>query len=293
MRILSFDIGIKNLAYCLGDFNEETKELFIEEWEIINLIEDELESQKLCSHIGKNKNKIKCKKYANFMIANGEEYFCKTHKKNYKKYIPPIIKKVNNGEKCCEDNCNKKVKYEVNGRLVCPSHKSKVEKHFKQNYNLKKVKTIKCKDYPIDKLADKMIKLLDEKYIHLLNCDLVLLELQPVLKGPKMKTISNYLSMYFRIRGKHDKINGSNIEKVKYYMATNKLEFNINNNDENKETYKARKKTGIENVNDYLIYKNDIDNKEKFNSHKKKDDLADALLQILSYLKSNNMLKLN
>ena len=143
MKFLSFDIGIKNLAYIIADFNEETKNLFIEEWDIINLLEDDFLAQTLCSHIGKTKAKIKCKKYANFMIANGEEYFCKTHKKNHNKYIPPVIKKITVDKQCCEENCNKKVKYEVNMKFVCPSHKSKVEKHFKDNFALKKVKTLK------------------------------------------------------------------------------------------------------------------------------------------------------
>ena len=71
------------------------------------------------------------------------------------------------------------------------------------------------------------------------------------------------------------------------YKATNKLKFDKNNTSENEATYKNRKKTGIENVNDYFDLINDMENKEKFNTHKKKDDLADALLQILSYLQSN------
>lgn len=293
MRIVSFDIGIKNLSYAVGDYDENTRELKIEEWDIINILEDEINAQQLCSHIGTNKNKIKCKKFANFKIANGEEFFCKTHKKNHKKYVPPNITKLKDSEEriSCQDcECNKKAKYMVNFKQLCPSHKSKIEKYYKTNFTLKKVKTIKCNKYPINKIADKMITVMDEKYIHLLNCDIVLLELQPAMTAMTMKTVSNYLSMWFRIRGKHDKINGSNIQEIKYYRATNKLEFNKDNTNENKNTYTDRKKTGIDNVNEYLDYKNDIENKEKFNSHKKRDDMSDALLQILSYLQANKML---
>ena len=293
MRIVSFDIGIKNLSYAVGDYDENTRELKIEEWDIINILEDEINAQQLCSHIGTNKNKIKCKKFANFKIANGEEFFCKTHKKNHKKYVPPNITKLKDSEEriSCQDcECNKKAKYMVNFKQLCPSHKSKIEKYYKTNFTLKKVKTIKCNKYPINKIADKMITVMDEKYIHLLNCDIVLIELQPAMTAMTMKTVSNYLSMWFRIRGKHDKINGSNIQEIKYYRATNKLEFNKDNTNENKNTYTDRKKTGIDNVNEYLDYKNDIENKEKFNSHKKRDDMSDALLQILSYLQANKML---
>ena len=293
MRIVSFDIGIKNLSYAVGDYDENTRELKIEEWDIINILEDEINAQQLCSHIGTNKNKIKCKKFANFKIANGEEFFCKTHKKNHKKYVPPNITKLKDSEEriSCQDcECNKKAKYMVNFKQLCPSHKSKIEKHYKTNFTLKKVKTIKCNEYPINKIANKMITVMDEKYIHLLNCDIVLIELQPALAAPKMKSVSNYLSMWFRMRGKHDKTNGSNIQQVLYYRATNKLEFNKDNTNDNKNTYKDRKKTGINNVNDYLDSVDDMGNKEKFNSHKKKDDMSDALLQILSYLQTNKML---
>ena len=286
MRFLSFDIGIKNCSYSLCNFNEETKELVIEEWDIINLLKDELEKQQICSHVGKTKHKIKCKKFANFMIANGEEYFCKTHKKNYKKYIAPVIKKIKTDDKCCEDDCNKKAKYEVNGRINCPTHKAKVEKHFKTNYSLKKVKTIKCKDVSIDTVANKIYDTFDTDYKHFLDVDIVLLELQSSLNAPKMKSISNYMASYFKIKGQREQ---NRIKEIKYYKATNKLEFNVKNTDDNKECYRNRKKTGIENVNEYLDYKNDIENKEKFNNHKKKDDLADALLQVLSYLKMNKM----
>ena len=38
MKILSFDVGIKNLAFCLIDTTENNK---IIDWGVINLIEDE------------------------------------------------------------------------------------------------------------------------------------------------------------------------------------------------------------------------------------------------------------
>ncbi len=291
VRFVSMDIGIKNLAFCLAEFNEETKKLFIEEWEIINLIEDELNAQQKCSHISKMRPYRPCKHFAIWKTTNEKEFYCKAHKKNHTNNpnYHCKIEKHKGVEKCYDDECKKTSKYNVNGGLYCPSHKVKLEKHFKQ-FKIKKNKTIKCNEYPINKIADKMITVMDSKYQHLLNCDLVLLELQPALAAPKMKSVSNYLSMWFRMRGKHDKVNGSNIQKVLYYRATNKLEFNKDNTTDNKNTYKDRKKTGIKNVNDYFDSINDTENKEKFNTHKKKDDLADALLQILSYLKSNKLL---
>ena len=35
VRVLSFDVGIVNLAYCILDYNEETKDAKIQHWEVI------------------------------------------------------------------------------------------------------------------------------------------------------------------------------------------------------------------------------------------------------------------
>ena len=41
VKILSFDVGIKNLAYCLVNFNEEGFE--IEDWDVIDITENLLD----------------------------------------------------------------------------------------------------------------------------------------------------------------------------------------------------------------------------------------------------------
>ena len=51
--------------------------------------------------------------------------------------------------------------------------------------------------------------------------------------------------------------------------------------------YKCRKYESIE-YTKYFI-RNDENNREFFNKHKKKDDLADSYLQCLTYYKKNNM----
>ena len=37
MRVLSWDVGIINLAFCLIDFDKDTKKWEILDWDIINL----------------------------------------------------------------------------------------------------------------------------------------------------------------------------------------------------------------------------------------------------------------
>jgi len=113
MKILSFDIGIKNLAYCMGEYNEINKKFVINEWNIINLLEDEINSQDECSHISKMKPYKKCSNIAKFRLINNKEFYCKNHvKKNYN-YIPPNILNITIDKICEEIDCKKKVKYLV------------------------------------------------------------------------------------------------------------------------------------------------------------------------------------
>ena len=69
MKILSFDVGIKNLAYCLID----NKDYSIEDWGIINISVDPV-----CSHCNKQNGKT-CDKTAKVVTEDGF-YLCSTHK---------------------------------------------------------------------------------------------------------------------------------------------------------------------------------------------------------------------
>ena len=108
-----------------------------------------------------------------------------------------------------------------------------------------------------------------------------------------MKTISNNLYSYFLIRGIIDKdINNSNIKYVNYVSAKTKLSTDeenniqvIQNTKDKTKKYKMTKDRSIE-----IVSNNVKDEKylNFFNSQKKKDDLADALLQALSYYVKKN-----
>ena len=72
MKILSFDVGIKNLSYCLLDVSNSYTIL---EWDIINLCDYKIIK---CNHVLKNK-KI-CNNNAIYNL-NNEKFFCKLHNK--------------------------------------------------------------------------------------------------------------------------------------------------------------------------------------------------------------------
>lgn len=214
MSLLSFDIGIKNLSYCI--LCKETKK--IKDWGIINLSLDDV-----CCHI--NTKNIKCE--------NSVSY---------------------------ENN---------NGLKLCSSH-SKLKQY--KNEKLKKIK----KNNSIHEIGKLMVKKFDQNPL-LLKCDDVIVENQPSLKNPTMKTIQMLVYTYFLIK--------SNPTKLEMINARNKLKAykgepvicNI------KDKYKKNKFLAIE------YCKHMIQNEEDkfinlYETSKKKDDLSDSYLQGMYYL---------
>lgn len=283
MLILSFDVGIKNLSFCITKYDEETKKVEIKEWGIINLLKDKIDGQKKCN---------KCSKFANCKTKNDELYFCKKHQKLIKELKPFKLEKIDKKlDKCTIDKCKKKVKYTLNGKNICATHKVELQKEYNNAYKVLKIKTVNCKTVAIDEILIKIIKEFNEKYLHFLLCNQVLIELQPVLKGPKMKTISNHIYSYFLINGVCNE--SLDMKSVSYINASNKLKFFDENKAKDLKIYKNRKKIGIENTKIVLEKLNQETFTKIFEESKKKDDLADALLQTLYFLETTFDFKLN
>ena len=105
--------------------------------------------------------------------------------------------------------------------------------------------------------------------------DTVLIENQISPIANRMKTIQGMITQYFVM---------SNVPSIEYVSASNKLKLFISK----KTTYNERKKLGIEVMNTQVLEKLDAGKwKTEFNTHKKKDDLADSFLQSLYYLHKN------
>ena len=155
MNILSFDIGIKNLSYCL--VCKDTKK--INDWGIINISCDDE-----CQHINTKNNK--CDKKASF-INDNDILLCSQHSKN-KKYTK--IKKYKNSSSLFD-------------------------------------------------IGIKLLEKIKEKNFSEKNIEDVLLENQPVLKNPTMKSIQMILYSYFL----NEVIDNKTIKKVEMINARNKL----------------------------------------------------------------------
>lgn len=146
-----------------------------------------------------------------------------------------------------------------NNNLYCSSHKTDDCK--------KSINKDSLYDYGVN-----MYKLLDN-IPELPLCDKILIENQPVLTNPTIKTISIILFSYFI--NKNPNIHFINaITKLNYDKETTKSELNKSTN-----KYKTRKELSIKYAND-IIKKVQIKHEilSYYLNHKKKDDLADALL---------------
>ena len=123
---------------------------------------------------------------------------------------------------------------------------------------------------------------------NLLEADYIMIENQPAIKNPKMKSIQMIIYSYFLIRAKIDANRYD--RKLIFLLASNKLKVNLDTEeDKNNLIQKIYQKTNDkykrhkELAKEYCSYflNRLIDNEkwlEFYLNHKKKDDLADTFL---------------
>ena len=154
---------------------------------------------------------------------------------------------------------------------------------------------IKCKSVSLDTITNILYVKLQDIFLEY-DITEVLLENQPVLKNPVMKSIQMILFSFFN----YEKIIlGREIKNIKLMNASNKLKLGKNlkeiNESDNivniKSKYIKNKKLAILYTKYFLknrLIKSDYNEyKHLFNEHKKKDDLADAFLQGLYHIELN------
>ena len=136
----------------------------------------------------------------------------------------------------------------------------------------------------------------------------VIIENQPALKNPRMKSIQMFLYTYYFVGGKEGKF--SQLEKVGFFNATKKLNptaivqelLKETDSEQLMEQAQPQEQEGGEKMSEYRAYKKrktdgvaivtkaleGMDNwKQYFASHPKKDDLADSLLQGIAQYSRN------
>ena len=137
---------------------------------------------------------------------------------------------------------------------------------------------LELKDKPsVTDIGVRLYQALDKRP-YLLLPNYIVIENQPVLKNPRMKTIQIMLLSYFVMHKKTNITLLNSAIKLKAYKGP-EVEFpNI------KSEYTRRKKKVIEYVK-YLIKDSDPEYRIFLHTCKKKDDLADSFLQAVYLLK--------
>ena len=295
--VLTFDIGIKNLAYCLMRYDNdncidkkceklEVKKLDIIHWGILDISHKSL----LCKQV--NSKKKECNESASFYLKN------------------VLVKSINlkidtNNDSNSKLTMNKEYK-DVG---YCRFHANVLKKEDKEMYDklLKVNKSIIYKD-SFNQQIERLLKALDifyedilngpyhvekvddkYKYFEINNLE-IYIENQPVLKNPIMKTISISLYTFFYLK----KINNPRkIRNINFVSATVKTRLpfynllkknvDIKTNINKVNDYKNRKIFSINLTNEIVEEKLsdslfNISAKSNFLLSKKKDDMADTLI---------------
>lgn len=247
MKLISFDVGLRNLSVCVLE-GTSRKDVKILHWEVIDVLGEKAGVGAARCH--------KCSAAARYEHASEGVFACSKHTPKQKKNIT-------------KTTLNKKSAEEIQNEIrTCAIQTDKTKKadlvtllynHYKQN-TWKKCVQSSLSGSVLD-LAPSIISSLESRANVWKGADLVVVENQP---ERRMYAVQAMLQMYFSMKSL----------KCSGISAAHKLS-NIVTVDDVVHTYKGRKKTGI--VHAYALVPKE--HHAFFEKHKKKDDLADSFLQ--------------
>jgi len=291
-KIISFDVGIKNMAFCIFSVGTEPTNYTIVDWDVLNLSERE-HSQgpteiPLCQNITTTatKKKItekKCTKTAKYKTTSDTEpcFLCEKHAKESTKYILPNMKFSSTKLKSMNlEELNKLLeKYSLN---ICTTKKSAVENlepYISKNTLTTLVKKKSATSIDLVTIGKHMMEQLDVNRHIAPDITHVIIENQISPIANRMKTIQGMLAQYFIMR-----VPGCQIEFV---SSANKLKSFLTKEktSENAGEYKQHKRDSVHYTSQVLQQNPRIHCWQSvFDASKKKDDLADAFLQGLWFI---------
>jgi hypothetical protein len=316
MKVISFDIGIKNMAYCvLSPTQNADAPIIIHDWNVLSMIEEAAPVVFPCNCMiaGKNKKtepKV-CNKAAKY--SKNDQYFCDRHAKIYKQYIIPTKKhssafikkqKVPDLVALCNTHMlllNKDAKTLKKDQLI------EILSGFYKQMCFDPIVAVKSKNAnEIDLIhIGKSIKRLFNQLPDIDSITNVLIENQISPIANRMKTIQGMLAQYFIMKNDNIHIDFvSSSHKLNQFKQTNNasireptgsgaiVEHSAGSGESTKTNphYKAHKSDGITYCQEILEKNATLTHWNLSMNTRKKDDLADAFLQGMWYFKQQNII---
>ena len=249
MKLVSFDVGLRNLAFCIleGTSRADVKILH---WDLIDVMAEGAGHD--------NPKCFKCRKPANW--SQGNQYACTLHKKGGKTYTKTSLNK-----KTIEELKKEALPFQIQGT----TKKALVDglyAYYSAHVWKRCVKS--CKQGSVVDLAPMIAGSLTARTGIWANSHKVIFEQQP---DKRMMAVQAMMHMWFVCHG-YD---------AKGVSAVHKLSNIVTLQDATK-TYKGRKKTGIIHASALVP----VQWKDYLLKHPKKDDLADCFLQGLWFLEN-------
>ena len=283
-RLLSFDVGIKNMAYCLLDLSQNE----IVEWNVLNLCEQtngpSSSSTERCNHT--LKNGTSCNAVAKY--SKNSNYVCAKHAKSSQQYEMPesyptksaLGKKSPTQLRTLWTNTvginviTKPEQPKTKGNLITQILDYYERRCWKLLPKPKKTNAGKVDLVTIGRsLHAQMIENPNMKTV---DCVIIENQISPIAN--RMKTIQGMLAQHFISLG---------VSTIEFVSSSNKLK-ELAPQSGAKTTYKQHKQDGIF-YGEKFLKENFKENQEKwlkyFHESPKKDDLADSFLQALWWCK--------
>lgn len=233
--IISFDIGIKNLAYCIFVIDPAQKTSILK-WNIINLTQTDASSQHkpqtcTCMKAGKKKAPdTVCGKKGAFTDSTMQNVYCSTHAKSQGTCTNKIIP-----SKETSTTTIKKMKLE-DLKIFCKTHCiafaesdkkpdicAKAETAIKER-TLVPIKPVKQNANHVHLVEiGKQIRIQMNQILGVIKVDIVILENQISPIAGRMNTIQGMLAQYFIMRDLGFQNDISLIPKIEFISSSGKL----------------------------------------------------------------------
>ena len=296
MKILSIDVGMKNLAYCLFDYDTTNatnalkdheammQQVNVVAWDTVNLCDatntDVTIVPVLCSQPG-------CKFAAKFVHSATDAttivHYCTRHANasGYKMPLAPPTGSAKSLKKMTLEELKVFSGEYLSSSIPEKCEKSKLKLLLHLNASIAaeylvavttKPKVISAASVDLITIGRNMHQRFDAMPHIVSGIDVVIIENQLSTLATRMKTLQGMITQYFIMRGVPD---------IRFISAINKLKlFAKEQGDE--DCYADRKKRSIEITRSLIV--NVPLMSMKFEKHKKKDDLADCFLQGMWWL---------